>query len=92
MAPIAVDAVLNVIDPKTATNVNLKDIKVVKKLGGTIDDTELIRGLVFTQHASHTAGGPSRIQNAKIGLIQFCLSAPKTYVSLPFRIDDGWAF
>jgi T-complex protein 1 subunit delta len=30
---------MKVIDPKTATNVDLKDIKIVKKLGGTIDDT-----------------------------------------------------
>lgn len=73
---------LSVIDPKTASNVNLKDIKIIKKLGGTIDDTELIKGLVFAQHASHSAGGPSRVQGAKIGLIQFCLSPPKTYVSL----------
>jgi len=88
LAPIAVDAVLSVIDPKTSTNVNLKDIKVIKKLGGTIDDTELVRGLVFTQHASHSAGGPTRVQNAKIGLIQFCLSAPKTYMENNIVISD----
>jgi len=88
LAPIAVDAVMSVIDPKTANNVNLKDIKIIKKLGGTIDDTELVRGLVFTQHASHSAGGPSRIQNAKVGLIQFCLSAPKTYMENNVVISD----
>jgi T-complex protein 1 subunit delta len=37
--PLAVKAVMKVIDPKTATNVDLKDIRIVKKLGGTIDDT-----------------------------------------------------
>merc|ERR1712019_2142 len=42
LAPIAVDAVLKVIDPSTATNVDLSDIKLVKKLGGTADDTELV--------------------------------------------------
>ena len=57
----------------------MKDINVSKKLGGTIDDSELIDGLVFVdKKVSHFAGGPSRITNAKIGLIQFCLSAPKT--------------
>jgi T-complex protein 1 subunit delta len=39
---MAVDAVLKIIDPTTATNVDLKDIRLVKKLGGTIEDTELI--------------------------------------------------
>lgn len=100
LAPIAVNSVVKVIDPNTATNVDLKyveeivnsltsfrDIKVVKMLGGTVDDTELIEGLVFTQHASHAAGGPSRIANAKIGLIQFQLSSPKANVcTLPLRI------
>lgn len=33
LAPITVDAVLRVIDPATADNVNLKDIRVVQKLG-----------------------------------------------------------
>jgi T-complex protein 1 subunit delta len=33
LAPIAVDAVLKVINPATATNVDLKDIKIVKRLG-----------------------------------------------------------
>ena len=78
LSPIAVDAVMTVIDPKVATNVDLRDIRVVKKLGGTIEDTELVKGIVFTQKSSHSAGGPSRVKNAKIGLIQFCLSAPKT--------------
>eukprot|EP00002_Diphylleia_rotans_P019971 TRINITY_DN386_c0_g1_i2.p1 TRINITY_DN386_c0_g1~~TRINITY_DN386_c0_g1_i2.p1 ORF type:complete len:499 (+),score=136.57 TRINITY_DN386_c0_g1_i2:68-1564(+) len=78
LAPIAVDAVLRVIDPVTATNVDLRDIRIVKKLGGTIDDTELVDGIVFTQKASHSAGGPTRVENAKVGLIQFCLTAPKT--------------
>lgn len=39
LSPMAVDAVLKIIDPQTAINVDLKDIKLVKKLGGTIDDT-----------------------------------------------------
>jgi len=88
LAPLAVDAVLKVIDPKVATNVDLKDIRVVKKLGGTIDDTELVDGIVFTQKSSHAAGGPTRVTNAKIGLIQFCLSAPKTYIDNSIVISD----
>merc|ERR1719265_2120619 len=78
LAPMAVDAVLKVIDPATAENVDLNDIKVVKKVGGTIDDSELCDGMVFTQGAAKAAGGPTVIKSAKIGLVQFCLSAPKT--------------
>jgi len=88
LAPIAVDAVLRVIDPDKATNVDLENIKIVKKLGGTIDDTQMVDGLVFTQGAVHSAGGPTRVENAKIGLIQFCLSAPKTNMDNQIVIED----
>jgi len=88
LAPIAVDAVLKVIDPKTATNVDLNDIRIVKKLGGTIEDSELIDGLVLTQKVSNAAGGPRRMKEAKIGLIQFCLSAPKTDMESNIQVRD----
>ncbi|CAJ1458551.1 unnamed protein product [Effrenium voratum] len=88
LAPIAVDAVLKVTDPKTATNVDLNDIRLVKKLGATTDDTELIDGLVLTQRVSRSAGGPARVQDAKIGLIQFCLSAPKTDMESNIQVRD----
>lgn len=88
LAPLAVDAVLKVIDPNTATNVDLSNIRIVKKLGGTVEDTELVEGLVFDQGASHAAGGPTMIQNAKIGLIQFQLSPPKTNIENTVVVED----
>jgi len=88
LAPIAVDAVLKIIDPKTANNVDLNDIKLVKKAGGTTDDCELVEGLVLTQKVAKAAGGPRRMENAKIGLIQFCLSAPKTDMESNVQIRD----
>ena len=88
LAPIAVDAVLAVIDPLTATNVDLQDVRIVKQVGGTMDDTELVRGLVLERGAKHNAGGPSRVENAKIALIQFCLSAPKTDMENNVVVSD----
>lgn len=88
LAPIAVDAVLGVIDPATAVNVDLQDVKIVKQVGGTIDDTELVNGLVLEKGAKHTAGGPTKIENAKIALIQFCLSAPKTDMENNVVVSD----
>lgn len=70
LAPMAVDAVLKIIDKETADNVDLRNIRVSKKLGGTIDESELIDGLVFVdKKASHLAGGPTRFENAKIGIV-----------------------
>lgn len=70
LSPLAVDAILKVIDTKTATNVDLRDVKVVKKLGGTIDDTSLVEGLVFPSlKPTKSANGPTSMKNAKIALI-----------------------
>lgn len=88
LAPISVDAVLGVIDPATATNVDLNDVRIVKQVGGTIDDTELVRGLVLQHGAKHAAGGPSKIANAKVALVQFCLSAPKTDMENNVVVSD----
>lgn len=89
LAPIAVDSVLGVLeDPDTATNVDLRDIRMVEQIGGTIDDTELVNGLVFKKGSTKSAGGPSQIANAKIALIQFCLSAPKTDMENNVVVSD----
>lgn len=72
-APMAVDAVMKVLDIKNPQMLDLRDIKVVTKVGGTIDDSELVEGMVFAQKASKSAGGPQRVEKAKIGLIQVLL-------------------
>ncbi|PKA54842.1 T-complex protein 1 subunit epsilon [Apostasia shenzhenica] len=88
LAPLAVDAVLSVVDPDHPDLVDLRDIKIVKKLGGTVDDTELVRGLVFDKKVSHAAGGPTRVENAKISVIQFQISPPKTDIEQSIVVSD----
>lgn len=66
---------------------NLSDIKVIKQLGGTVEDTELVDGLVFPQRVANI-NGPKRIEKAKIGLIQFCISPPKTDMDHNVIVSD----
>ncbi|XP_014205253.1 T-complex protein 1 subunit delta [Copidosoma floridanum] len=87
LSTIAVNAVLKVTEPGKENAVDLKDIKVIKKLGGTVEDTELIDGLVFTQKSCNT-NGPKRVEKAKIGLIQFCISPPKTDMDHNVIVSD----
>ena len=48
-------------------------------MGGTIDDTELVEGIVFDKCKPSTAsGGPTKIENAKIAVVQFQIATPKT--------------
>lgn len=88
LAPMAVDSVLKIVDRQNPQNVDLKDIKIVKHLHGTVTESEIIDGLVFNQGASHKAGGPTSIKNAKIGLIQFCISPPKTDMDNNVIVND----
>jgi T-complex protein 1 subunit delta len=76
----------------TSSNVDLRDIRVVKKIGGTIEDTELVEGVVLNQNVVVSAGGPTRMEKAKIAIIQFQLSPPKPDVSdfaLPIILADN---
>lgn len=67
---------------------DLNDIRLVKKVGGTIDDTEMIDGVVLTQTAIKSAGGPTRKEKAKIGLIQFQISPPKPDTENNIIVND----
>lgn len=95
LAPIAVDSVLGLLGitessaPKNIpNNVDLRDIRIVQQVGGTIDETELINGLVLNAPKTHAPGAPTVMQNAKIALIQFCLSAPKTDMDNTVVVED----
>jgi len=103
LAPMAVDCVLAVSEdcrktevgaPITAgtslsgKRVDLRDIRIVKKGGGTIDDSEMVDGLVFEHKASKAAGGPTKVTGAKIALIQFCVSPPKTDLESNIVLSD----
>ena len=90
LAPIAVDSVLGILGDErdTATNVDLRDIRMVEQMGGTVDDTELVNGLVFSKGSNKSSGGPTQVTDAKIALIQFCLSAPKTDMDNNVVVSD----
>ncbi|KAF5315860.1 hypothetical protein D9611_004782 [Ephemerocybe angulata] len=87
LAPIAVDAVSRLVTP-TSSNVDLRDVRIVKKVGGTIEDTELVEGVVLNQTCVAAAGGPTRMEKAKIAIIQFQLSAPKPDMDNTVVIND----
>ena len=45
---------------------DLNDIRIITKSGGTIDDSEMVDGIVFDQKAAKAAGGPGRMEKAKV--------------------------
>ena len=87
LSPMAVDAVLKIVDTERATNVDLKYIKIIKKVGGTLDDTQLIEGIVFDK-CKPSGSGPTKIENAKIAVVQFQIATPKTDLENSVIIKD----
>ena len=86
-APLAVDAVLKIAD-RTKHNVDLDDIRIVKSIGGTIDETAMVDGLVLRNKLRMKGIDIPRVQNAKVCLIQFCVSPPKTDMDNNIVVSD----
>ena len=78
LSPIAVKSILKITDIDSACDVNLKNIKIIKKIGGTIEQTELIEGIALEYPIVKSFCGPTKIHSARIALIQFHISLPVT--------------
>src|SRR5918993_1776632 len=74
-------------DEGQALKVDLDNIKVEKKAGGSIHDTKLIKGIVLDKEVVH-AGMPKRIEGARIALLNSALEIEKTEMSAEIRIND----
>ncbi|MGQ9542627.1 MAG: thermosome subunit beta [Candidatus Bathyarchaeia archaeon] len=69
LAEIAAEAVLAVADKRDEKLiVDIEDVKIEKKAGGSISDTRLVKGLVVDKEIVH-ARMPKRVEDAKIALI-----------------------
>ncbi len=89
LAEIAVDALLSVAEKVDETNyrVDIDDVKVEKKPGSGIAQTQLIKGIVLDKEVVH-AGMPKKIENAKIALINSPLEIEKTEFDAKINISD----
>ena len=90
LSKIVVDATQMIaeLNEKTKTlKVDLDNIKVEKKAGGSMQDTSLIKGIVLDKEVVHS-GMPKRIEKAKIALINSPLEIEKTEMSAEIRIND----
>ena len=88
LSKIVVDAILKITDTKNdKSTVDLDNIKVEKKAGGSMTDTALVKGIVLDKEIVHS-GMPTKIQHAKIALINTALEIEKTEMSAEIRIND----
>ncbi len=67
--------------------VDIDDIKVEKKAGGSIKDCAIIKGIVLDKEIVHS-GMPKKINNAKIALVNNALEIDKTEFDAKINITN----
>jgi len=88
LSKLVVGAILKIAEKNGDTySVDLDNLKVEKKSGASIQDTALIKGIVLDKEVVHS-GMPTKIQNAKIALVNAALEVEKTEMSAEIRISD----
>ena len=89
LSRLVVSAVVRIAEKKEDGTyaVDLDDIKVEKKSGGSISDTQLVSGIVLDKEVVHS-GMPARIDDARIALLNAALEVEKTEMSSEIRITD----
>ena len=88
LADIVVKAILAaaIKDGKNFT-VDIDDIKVEKKAGGSIPDSSILRGIVLDKEVVHS-GMPKKVNQAKIALINTALEISKTETDAKINISN----
>ena len=88
LAELVVDAVLAVAEKaERGYRVDIDNVKVEKKPGGSLKDTKLIQGIVLDKEVVHS-GMPKVVEKAKIALISAPFEIEKTEFDAKLNIND----
>ncbi|MDP9305622.1 MAG: TCP-1/cpn60 chaperonin family protein [Thermoproteota archaeon] len=88
LSEIVVNAALQVSEQNDSGYlVDIDDVKVEKKAGGSLRDTKLIKGIVLDKEVVH-GGMPKRIEKAKIALVNSALEIEKTEFDAKINISS----
>ena len=88
LADLSVRAVRLVMDKENdLILIDRENIKLEKKLGGSVEDSELIEGIVLDKERVHS-GMPRIVKNAKIALIDSAVEIKSTEIDAKIQITD----
>ena len=88
LAELVVDATMAVAEKsEKGYRVDIDNVKVEKKPGGSLRDTKLIQGIVLDKEVVHS-GMPKRIEKAKIALVSAPFEIEKTEFDAKLNIND----
>ena len=88
LANVAVKAVTAIAEKEDGRyTADIDNIQIVKKQGGSINDTEMIEGIILDKERVHS-GMPKRIENGKIALVDSAFEVKKTEIDAKIQITD----
>jgi thermosome len=87
LSKIAVDAITSIVDQDGGNKVEIENVKVEKKVGGRIDDSELIEGMILDKERVH-ANMPKKVEGAKIALLNTAIELKETEVDAEISITS----
>ena len=88
LADIVVDATSRVAEEINGkTYVDMDNIQIQKQQGGSIEDCEIVKGIILDKERVHE-GMPKQVKNAKIALLNVSLEIKKTEVDAKIEIRD----
>ena len=88
LAILCVKAVKSVVEIENGKNTfDIDNIKIEKKVGGSIDSSELVEGMIIDKERVST-GMPKRVTNAKIALINGAIELKDTEVDAEISITS----
>jgi thermosome len=86
LSNIVVDAIKLIVEKRDGTILaDVDNVQIVKKEGKSLEETELIRGIIVDKEVIHDAM-PKKIKNAKIALVNVALEIEKTEIDAEIRI------
>ncbi len=88
LADVVVNATTSVAETVNGkTIVDLDNIQIQKQQGGSIDNTEVVKGIILDKERIHEEM-PKQVKNAKIALVNAALEVKKTEIDARIQIND----
>jgi len=88
LADLVVKAVKRIItETKDGLVMDKDDIKIEKKVGGGVEDSKLIEGIVLDKERIHSSM-PRKVENARIALIDSAIEVKNTEIDAKISITD----
>ncbi len=88
LADITVKAITTISDQNgDDISIDKDSVKIEKKVGASVEDSELIKGIVLDKEKVHS-GMPQKVENAKIALVDSAIEIKSTEIDAKIQITD----